>query len=93
MAEVAVFISTVWLLKLKDGPSIQSGLCIFADLEMLRNYGTVSSLCGNQVHTKLATDEWEWGGPAIFKTCANAYVRSEFSSRVFLAEFTYGFRL
>lgn len=89
MAEVAVFTSTVWLLQLKD----LEWTVIFADLEMLRNYGTVSSLCGNQVHTKLASNEWEWGGPAIFKTCANAYVRSAYSSRVFLAELTYGFRL
>lgn len=34
MAEVAVFISTVWLLKLKDGPWIQSELHIFAVLEI-----------------------------------------------------------
>ena len=53
-AEVAVFISTVWLLKLKDVPSIQSGLHIFAGLEMTKNYRTASNLFGNQVHEKLA---------------------------------------
>lgn len=36
MAEVAVFISTVWLLKLKDGPWIQSELRIFAVLEITK---------------------------------------------------------
>lgn len=94
MTEIAVFISSVWLLKLKDGPCIQSGLPIFVDLEMTRSHRIASSLCGNQVHTKLASNEWEWGGPAIFKTCANAYVRSAFFSLVskFLAEFTYDFR-
>lgn len=54
MAEVAVFISTVWFLKLKGGPFIQNGLHIFAILEMMRNHRTASSLCGNQVHTQLA---------------------------------------
>lgn len=92
MAEVAVFISTVWLLKLKGGPFAQNGLHIFAFLEMMRNHRTASSLCGNQVHTKLASNAWEWGGPAIFNTCANAYVRSAFSRYQFLAEFAYDVR-
>lgn len=42
------------------------------------------------MYTKLAGNEWEWGGPAIFKTCANAYVRNAFFFVVsqFWAEFT-----
>lgn len=54
MAEVAVFIFTLWFLKLKDVSSIQSGLHVFAVLEMTRNYRTASNLFGNQVHEKLA---------------------------------------
>lgn len=71
----------------------QGGL--FAVLEIISNHRIASSLYGIQVHTKLASNEWEWRGPAIFKTCANAYVRSAFFFLVsqFWAEFTYDFRL
>lgn len=83
MAEVEVFISTVWLLKLKDGPWIQSELHIFAVLEITK---TTELLV---VYVEIGyTQSWlamsGSGGPAIFKTCANAYVRSAFSSRVLI---------
>lgn len=80
MAEVAVIISTVWLLKLKAGPWIQSELHIFAVLEITKTTEPlVVYVKIGYTQSKLAMSGS--GGPAIFKTCASAYVRSAFSSR------------